>query len=242
MPDKRKHRGAHPADGELFSSNRLPLLREAVSDLSWLLTRGYSLNSSLKLAGDRYNLNERQRSSLQKSACSDKQMEERTKKLVEPARISDENLLIDGFNLIITLEAALSGGVLLACRDSCIRDLASVHGSYRSVEETEDAIRLTGRFLAAKKPRSVKWLLDRPISNSGRLAHKITDIAVENDWPWTVELVNSPDYVLSMSNDIVVTSDSVILDKASRWLNLGNHIVRMYLSDAWIVDLGDKNG
>src|SRR6266404_1471952 len=45
-------------------------------------------------------------------------------------------LLIDGFNLILTLESALGGGVMLVGRDGCYRDMASVHGTYRRVEET----------------------------------------------------------------------------------------------------------
>ena len=37
MPDKRHHRGPHPADAELFAPAAVPRLRDAVADLSWLL-------------------------------------------------------------------------------------------------------------------------------------------------------------------------------------------------------------
>ena len=60
-PDTRQHRGAHPADKQLFSDRYLPELRDSTADLSWLLSRGYSLKSSAKLVGDRHNLKERQR-------------------------------------------------------------------------------------------------------------------------------------------------------------------------------------
>lgn len=125
----------------------------------------------------------------------------------------------------------------MICRDGCLRDLSSVHGTYRSVDETEDAIQMVGKFLAVKKPNSVKWLLDRPISNSGRLAHKITDIAMKNKWPWSAELVNCPDYVLHSAKETVITSDSAVLDKAAKWVNLGACLVKSYIPDAWMIDL-----
>ncbi len=56
MPDRRKHRGPHPEDRRLFAPEALPRLRAAAGDLSWLLSRGYAPESSLKLVGDRYAL------------------------------------------------------------------------------------------------------------------------------------------------------------------------------------------
>ncbi|HEO70156.1 MAG TPA: DUF434 domain-containing protein, partial [Candidatus Hydrogenedentes bacterium] len=42
MPDTRRHRGKHPQDETLFNDAWLPVLRDAVADLSYLLTRGYA--------------------------------------------------------------------------------------------------------------------------------------------------------------------------------------------------------
>jgi hypothetical protein len=42
-------------------SRYIPILCQAVEELSWLLTRGYPPTSTLKLVGDRYALTERQR-------------------------------------------------------------------------------------------------------------------------------------------------------------------------------------
>ena len=148
-------------------------------------------------------------------------------------------MLIDGFNIIVTTEAALSGGVLIRCRDGCLRDMSSVHGSYRSVAETEEAIRLIGEILYGAEAASALWLLDSPVSNSGRLAQRIRKMAAEHNWPWRVEVVMNPDKVLRSSGQIVVTADSNILDGVKRWVNLGETLVTRRLPDAWIVDLGD---
>src|SRR5207253_4507982 len=141
------------------------------------LTRAYSLKGALKLVGDRYTLTDRRRLAVARAACSDQSKERRAAALVNAEDLAGQDLIVDGFNLIITVEAALSGGVLMLCRDGCIRDLSSVHGSYRAVDETETAIRLIGETFVALRPVSVEWVLDRPISNSGRLAQRVRDLA-----------------------------------------------------------------
>jgi hypothetical protein len=42
MPDKRTHRGPHPADEKLFAADAISNLRTAIADFSLLLTRGYA--------------------------------------------------------------------------------------------------------------------------------------------------------------------------------------------------------
>jgi hypothetical protein len=135
------------------------------------------------------------------------------------------------------MEAALSGGVLIRCRDGCLRDMSSVHGSYRSVTETEDAIRLISETLLAAEPASAVWLLDQPVSNSGRLAQRIRELAAARDWPWSVEVVMNPDKVIRASDRIAVTADSNVLDGAARWINLSSHLIESRLPRAWMVDL-----
>ena len=91
VPDSRGHRGADPRDAEAFGLASRPALRAAVSDLSWLLGHGYAPASSLKLVGDRWNLTERQRMAVRRSACSD---DDRTRR--EAARLSASERRRDG--------------------------------------------------------------------------------------------------------------------------------------------------
>src|SRR5712692_3344159 len=104
MPDIRKHRGAHPEDRKLFAEQQIPDLRAAVGELSWLLSRNYSLNGALKLVGDRYTLTDRQRLAVARAACSDQSKARRLHSLVSAEAVADEDLIVDGFNLIITVE------------------------------------------------------------------------------------------------------------------------------------------
>jgi len=236
-PDIRKHRGPHPEDRKLFAAEQLPALRTAVGELSWLLTRDYSLKGALKLVGDRYTLTDRQRLAVARAACSDQSKERRAAALINVAEVADEGLIVDGFNLIITIEAALSGGLLMLCRDGCIRDLSSVHGSYRAVDETDTAIQLIGEVLEILHPKSVDWVLDSPISNSGRLAQRIRELANEKGWNWNVETLFNRDAAISKSKRVVISSDSHILDGTQRWLNFNRYLIGERLADSWLIDL-----
>src|SRR5215510_4417589 len=131
--DNQRHRGAHPADQRLFEPKHHETLRRAVGDLSLLLSRGYAPAASLKLVGDHFALKERQRLAVARAACSDQQLESREQTRLPLESVKGQDLLIDGFNIIVTAEAALSGGVMIQCRDGCARDMSSVHGSYRLV-------------------------------------------------------------------------------------------------------------
>jgi hypothetical protein len=236
-PDTRRHRGAHPADAELFHPDQIPKLRVAVSELSWLLSRGYNMTSALKLVGDRHKLRERQRLAVSRSSCSDQDRQKRMDHSVSVAQIQNESVIVDGFNLIITLEAALGGGPLFVGVDKCIRDLSSVHGSYRSIDETEQAINLAGNALDQLGASSVMWLLDRPVSNSGRLAARIADIALQRGWPWHVETVFNPDATIISSAAVAITSDSSILNRVEKWTDLKTHLLTTEIPNAWMIDL-----
>lgn len=251
MPDTRAHRGPHPADAELFSDAWLPALKAAIHEFSWLLTRSYAPLSSLKLVGDRHALRERQRDLVLRASCSDKQAAVRRASRhvssaaaasapaqeIEPLRnpaapvLPGSDWFIDGFNLLITLEAALGGGLIFKCRDSAVRDLASVHGTYRSVRETEKALLLAGEALLQWHPASVTWLFDSPVSNSARIAQKVRDLAESRAWPWEVRLSKNPDTeLMALPAGVIVTTDSLILDHVRQgWFPLSEHIVLHHL-------------
>mgnify|MGYP000906056772 FL=1 len=239
MPDTRRHRGPHPEDAALFAPEQWRYLQCAVRHLSWLLSGGYAWESALKLVGDRFRLNARQRLAVQRCACSDQSLRRRAASCLPWPAVAGQEVSIDGFNLLMTVEAALAGGVLLCGRDQCLRDMASVHGSYRKVTETMPALRAIGAFFSPAPPAHCTWWLDRPVSNSGRLSQLIVALAEAEGWPWQTQLVTDPDRELTQTQDLVVTADSVILDACCRWVNLAAAIVAAAAHQAWIVPLND---
>ena len=239
VPDTRVHRGPHPEDGKLFTADTLPRLREATADLSWLMTRGYALPGALQVAGNRYELTERQRKAVTRSSCADASLARRRAAEAPPEEMAGRELLIDGYNVLTTVEAALGGGVILHGRDGAYRDLASVHGTWRRVEETVPAASLIGRALHEElKVARCAWYLDAPVSNSGRLKATLEAAAREKSWAWAVHLVPDPDTVLSSATAATVaTADAEVLDACGRWFALSRHVVRTYVPTARVVDL-----
>ena len=242
MPDKRRHRGKHPDDQRLFATSCHESLRTAVGEYSWLLSRGYAVDSALKLVGDRYQLTARQRMAVRRSACADEAVRKRADATTTPSQASGQTLAIDGYNLLITIESALSGGLIIVGRDGCYRDIASVHGTYRKVEETIPAVELIVDFLAERGFPRIDWYLDKPVSNSGRLKVIITDVirsrsSTGSPLRWNVDVVDSPDAILRECDNPIVTSDSAILDRCHTWINLAAEIIRACVPDAWVVDL-----
>jgi len=172
-----------------------------------------------------------------RSACSDRQLASRSRKCVTTRKAAELPIAIDGYNILITVEAAMSGGLIFKGRDGCYKDLASIHGTYRKVTETIPAVELIGLFLKEMAVPNVRWLLDSPVSNSGRLKTLIGRLAKENGWDWRIELVPSPDAVLAKTDMIVASSDSVVLDGCNKWINLAAEIIDRNLPLAKVIDL-----
>ena len=237
MPDRRKHRGPHPDDAELFAPALWPTLRRAADDLCWLLSRGYAQSSARKLVGDRYDLVARQRTAIGRCSCSDAEALRRRRHQVDPEEVHGRSLWIDGYNVLTTVEAALAGGVILPARDTTYRDMASMHGSYRRVEETQPALALLGQVAAALAVDECVWYLDSPVSNSGRLKGIMQEVAAAEGWPWRVELVRDPDTLLVKTDQIIATADSGILDRCTAWFNLARETVVRHVPQARMVGI-----
>lgn len=243
MPDKRRHRGPHPDDRRLFAPERLATIRLAAAEYAWLLTRGYADKSALKLVGDRHGLEARQRMAIWRTVCSDPARDGRAVREVPLAACAKQAVGVDGYNVLVTVESALSGGMVLIGRDGCCRDLASVHGTYRKVDETRPAIELVAGRLVELGVARVDWYLDKPVSNSGRLKTLMAELLEARGWLelFNIELGNSPDRVLADYAGVVVTADGPVLDRCGRWTNLVGEIVAA-LPEAWVVDICGEQG
>jgi hypothetical protein len=105
------------------------------------------------------------------------------------------------------------------------------------MQETTTALEAIGACLGRFEVTRVEFFLDAVVSNSGRLASRIRALAAAHGWPWQAQLVPSPDPILQRSPDIVATSDSAILDRAGRWIDLATMVVQSIAPTAWCLDL-----
>ena len=230
---KPRNRGKNSNDDQLFGSDKIQQkLKEAVSDMHYLLSRGYAEKSSLQLVGNRHRLNVRQQQAVQGMSASKQQIERRHKHVVPFDNIGSDVISIDGFNLLIILESALSGAYLFKGLDDAYRDLSGVHGTYKRVQQTEKALILVGQLL---KNNKVIWIFDKPVSNSGRLKTMLRELAELHQFDWEIILDNNPDNYLAESQHIVVSSDAWILDRSTKWLNLSAYMIEHCIPNANII-------
>ena len=235
-------RGFVPEDVRNFSPEAIALMRTASRHICYLINEGYDLKQASTFVGNHYMLSERQRLALMRSAATDEQLAARREKEVWLGGLAGREVWIDGFNTIITLEVILSDSIFFQCMDGTVRDLAALRGTYRLIPETDKAVHILLGLLEEAKADTVRILLDEPVSNSGRLKAKIADIA--ETFPFDVDIRIQKDVDRELyDRELVVTSDSIILDHCRSWVNLtGEYIRRENREPIRVWELRDQEG
>lgn len=235
MPKVSK-RGFEESDKRFFSQKEIIRLKKAKEEVEYLINRDYKLDPVVTFVSNRYQFSNRQRDCLKRVACTNANINLRKSKRLPIESINQETLNIDGFNLIITLEVALSNGTLILGSDGCIRDLAGLRGTYKIIERTMKALEIIGRCLDDNNCKKAIFYLDKPVSNSGSLKYEILEAS--KNWSTEVEvnLVNNADVILEKL-DNVVSSDALIIDKCISYFNLSKEIIDKYIDEIAFVDL-----
>ncbi|HJS01267.1 MAG TPA: DUF434 domain-containing protein [Flavobacterium sp.] len=223
---KQSNRGKEAKDDFFFGSLKFKeTIKEALADMNYLLTRGYSEKNALAVVGTRYKLASRQQKAVQGMSASNEQLAIRKNKEIPLDTLENKILIIDGFNILILLESTLSNAYIFKGQDDCYRDLSSVHGNYKTVNQTDKAIDLVLLFYNESKLHQLVWIFDKPVSNSGRIKAKIEGKAKEQNANWKVILGDNADEAIVNTNEIVASSDGIVLDKAVNWFNLATYLI-----------------
>lgn len=197
----------------------------ALTDMHYLLTRDYPAKAALALVGNRYQLVQRQQQALLGMSCSAQELTNRKQKELQPSQLKGHTLHLDGFNILIILETLLSGGYVFKGLDGCYRDISSVHGTYKQVDQTAAVLSLVGETLQSLGVQQVHWVFDSPVSNSGKLKGYCYEFAEQHHFPWEITLHQHPDQCLIDSKEWVCSSDAYVLNECTAWFNLGGYII-----------------
>ena len=227
---KSIRRGYVDKDEELFGGSQRAKILSAANDARWLMNRGYSAESAITFTSNHYLLTSRQRMAIFRSILND---EDKTTRLKKEILKPGTEVLIDGLNIIITLETALSHSLVLRGDDGVLRDVAGLHGTYRIIDKTAKAIKLILQTLSNLDVRNATFILDKPVSNSGSLKQLILEISRNFNLEVVVELDMNPDLIF-VDKENVISSDGPVILRSSSWFNLNSMIVRDMIPDTWV--------
>lgn len=239
MELKKVRRGYDKSDERFFSEKEVKRLKEAQGDIIWMIDRGYKLDKVMELVGGKYQFSARQRTALMRSSSNTEKVDLRKEKLKTEEAVRGGKLNIDGFNLIVTLEVALSDSLLIMGYDCIIRDLAGLRGTYKIVDKTVMALEVLGRALGYLNVEEVVIYLDQPVSNSGNLKKLIREKSSNWRCKVYVEIVRNPDVILAEMED-VVSGDAIIIDSCESWFNLSKYIIENFIETNNIILLDGK--
>ncbi len=208
---------------------RQKLLKEAARDLRWIDARGYPRRSAIRFIGDHYQLSARERDILLRSAFPAATVKERRRRVVQACDLSKERVIIDGYNVTITIESALSGRLIILADDGFVRDVSRIFRSFMATEQTRVAWSHILRFLKEREPGMIEVVLDRPMSKSAELAARITRWMKECRIPGLCTLSSTGEKELAGQKGIKASADTVIIDHSDRVFDLAGHIIRRRL-------------
>ncbi|QKQ99267.1 DUF434 domain-containing protein [Metallosphaera tengchongensis] len=177
-------------------------LREAAIDYRYLLDRGYSGKPSLDIVVSRYGLSREERLFLLRCVHSKKDVESIGNKFG-----LEEPLIVDGYNIGLTLLNALEGDPIYLCDDGFVRDLSL--GKRKNDVRILTILNLLAEYLISF--RLDYWIvLDSQISRSGEIGSRLRENNIN------VKVVNKADKEIITFSGTAASNDFVILTKAKK--------------------------
>src|SRR3989304_1759698 len=187
----------------------------AAVDIRYLLDRGYPQKSAVGFVCAHYRLDVKARFLLSRTVISSEVSEKRKAKFLPCDKIEGNSIVIDGYNIIIGMESILEKKAYM-CDDGVIRDVKGAFRNFKVSSNTEEAVGHILEFLKELKPENVVFLLDVQISKSGMLAKRLREKLGEAGLKGDARTSKHVDYDLKHSEDIIASSDGVIIDEAER--------------------------
>ncbi len=195
-------------------------LDSAIKDFKYLLDRNYNKITALNLVVNHYKLGKEERNFLLRYVFSENEIKEHKSKLCSIEEINGKRIVIDGYNVLITVEAILEGKRVIRCMDGFVRDTSRIFSNYKFNKNTETAVKKILRILPRYKPKFILFVFDSQVSRSGELAsyvrREIMNLSLDGD----AKTSSIADSYITKLNWITLTSDSAIIENVEKVVDL----------------------
>ncbi len=193
---------------------------KAITDIRYLLDRGYPGKGAITFVCNHYRLDIKWRYVFTRVVFDRDTIKSRREKTVNFEDVIGEAVLVDGYNVLITVESALKGEPIYLCDDGFLRDIRGVFRNYRCSGLTKRAMDEILGIFTDFTPSRVEFLFDSQISKSGNMARwvekKLKDVGLEGG----ARTSRHVDHDLKQSNGIIATADGCIIDEAAKVVNI----------------------
>ncbi|MEM5948045.1 DUF434 domain-containing protein [Spirochaetia bacterium 38H-sp] len=208
---------------------------QAAKDYRLFLDMGYPEKAVASLVGNKYRLSREQRMILYRGVLPSYESEKNAKKKISAKDINGK-LIIDGYNVLLTIVNYLTGRTVFISTDSFVRDIGGIHGSIKKQDMLDRAEQLLCDFCRQHIQGEIVVFLDKPVSHSAELAVRLDRLFSSYKIHAEAVLVDSADYELKRHEGVVATSDSVVLSSAACAADLAAEILQENFSP-WFPDL-----
>jgi hypothetical protein len=200
-------------------------LKNPARDVRFLLDQGYPSTSAIRFVSNHYKLSLSDRYLITRAVLPSSIAQKRRDKMIAFDEIKGLEVIIDGYNVLITTESVLDQEIVL-CDDGFIRDIKGVFGKYKKTEDTDVALVEILTLLSKGSPSIVLFLFDSQISKSGELARYVKEKLTQFGLEGNTETLMSVDHKLKTCNAVVATSDGDIIDSVDSIVDIPKYIMK----------------
>jgi hypothetical protein len=197
----------------------------AVTDIRYLLERGYPKKGAITYVCNHYRLDVTIRHIITRVVHSHEKALNRRAKTVSCDKMAGNEVWIDGYNVLIGVESALKGEPIYLCDDMFIRDIRGIFRNYQCSTLTGRALEEILRVLAICAPAKVEFLFDSQISKSGELAQWTANKMNKFELAGCARTSKHVDFELKNCNKMVATSDGSIIDAVREVVNIQGYVL-----------------
>ncbi len=215
---------------------RTDVLFEAAKDYKYLLNRGYNAITSLNLVSNHYKLSKEERLALYRSIHSNSIASSILRKTVEPQNLSSDLLIIDGFNVLITLTAALRCKQLIRGDDGFVRDILGVFGRVKYNRILFRAVYYLVYSLFSLNIERIVVVLDKNVKWSKLFSDILYKVLLTYVPYPSIFLAHKSDKKILSLNGIISSSDIVVLMHARKVFDIAGYIISRFMNYDNIID------